>query len=627
MKQTLSHIFLKYSYSKTTSPTNLREHLSHKHEIELASTKTIDKHQRTLTDVFCNVVKKKIEPKDEKRVFSRRMALWFSRDLIPFSAVTGIGFQDFWRSLNIKYELPDETTLRRAALDDIYACLKKQVIEKLEDISTYVTIGIDSWTDGFRRITYNTASLHYIENHKMLSIVLKTGPFPPPHNAITYKVYFEKLVDEYKLRNKTIKLITDGASTMKAFAKSTNLKRYGCLAHSVNRLIQHDLMASKDPAVKPLKDLIVKLRNIQKKLVFKGEELRKIYREDKQKQLQLSIDFEELQAAVTADGQIQPVDFDESDSRTDPVSTFGDLRAASIVRWCCTYKLAKFCMDHLGTIKKYFQEKEEFDYVLKADEVEILSGLIELLEIFTTFTRIIQGDKYPTINFHVLFYTTIEDKLLTMLSLNENEVVLGAAEILYEHLEKRMGLFTESVAAAILDPMFQNLPMIDEWIDKHDTFETRLDLIEAVCKEMNIQFNEEPVNECQSSRNNIPNKSDQTTDENSNLIRSLVQKYTQDSRNVRATSLNSDLKSELQRFRAINDHPNDLEKFWADNKICFPKLNVISEAIHGIPLTTAKEESSFSISGCLIRSRRASLAPERAERILFIHDNYNLFNV
>lgn len=52
-------------------------------------------------------------------------------------------------------------------------------------------------------------------------------------------------------------------------------------------------------------------------------------------------------------------------------------------------------MNPLGTIKKYFQEKELFDYILKVDEIEILSGLIELLEIFTTFTKIIQGDKYP----------------------------------------------------------------------------------------------------------------------------------------------------------------------------------------------------------------------------------------
>lgn len=211
------------------------------------------------------------------------------------------------------------------------------------------------------------------------------------------------------------------------------------------------------------------------------------------------------------------------------------------------------------------------------------------------------------------------------MALNENNVILKAAEVLYMNLDKRIGLFTESVAAAILDPMFQSLPMIDEWIKRHSAFETRLDVIEAVCNEMKIQFVERDVDE---TVVNAPvNPVGKKADENSNYILSLVQKYTEVRGNSQSMALNSDLKSELQRFRGIQDHPNNLMQFWKDNKSCYPKLSMVSNAIHGIPLSTAKEESSFSISGCLIRSRRASLAPERAERILFIHDNYNLFNV
>lgn len=98
---------------------------------------------------------------------------------------------------------------------------------------------------------------------------------------------------------------------MKVFAKLANLKRFNCLAHSINRLIQHDLMACKDPVLLPLKNLLLKLRSIQKRLIFKGEEL--------------SIDFEELQIAASADEQIQP--FERYDNQVDSQSTFGDLRA------------------------------------------------------------------------------------------------------------------------------------------------------------------------------------------------------------------------------------------------------------------------------------------------------------
>lgn len=152
--------------------------MSHKHKIELTVTKTIEKNQQTLSNVFFNLVKKKTEPKNEQFILARRFMLWYCRDLLPCSAISGPGFKDFWKYLNMKLLLPDESTLRRAALDDLYICLKKQLFDKLQNISEHGTIGIDSWTDNFKRITYNTASYHCIENNQVLTIVLKTGPFP-----------------------------------------------------------------------------------------------------------------------------------------------------------------------------------------------------------------------------------------------------------------------------------------------------------------------------------------------------------------------------------------------------------------------------------------------------------------
>lgn len=107
-----------------------------------------------------------------------------------------------------------------------------------------------------------------------------------------------------------------------------------------------------------------------------------------------------------------------------------------------------------------------------------------------------------------------------------------------------MDLFTESVAAAILDPMFQNLPLIDNnWIKYHNTFQTRLDVIEAVIiNEIEIEFNYNQSNEV------APVNSINTTpEENSNFILSLVQTFS-DTSNNGSMALNTDLKSELQRF-------------------------------------------------------------------------------
>lgn len=142
---------------------------------------------------------------------------------------------------------------------------------------------------------------------------------------MNFKKYFDKLLHEYGMQNKKLNLITDGPNTIKTFEKLTNLKRFNCVAHSINRLIQHDSMASKETTLMPLVNLIPKLRTIQKKLIFEGEELRRIHYDDKQKKLQLS-DFEELDDARNADEQIQAFGYSERDSN----SAFEDLATSSV---------------------------------------------------------------------------------------------------------------------------------------------------------------------------------------------------------------------------------------------------------------------------------------------------------
>lgn len=224
-------------------------------------------------------------------------------------------------------------------------------------------------------------------------MVLKTGSFPPPHTAVNLKMYFDSIISQFGLQNKKIKVITDGGNNMVAFVKLTKLKRFPCLAHKINRLIQHDLMESNEFEVQPLKDLVKKMRKIQEKLHYQVHELAKIERSDKQKQLQLIIDFEDLSEVLTADDN--QISIDELENS---VSMIG-IRSIGNTRWCCLHKLANRFMNHLGTIKKYFHDHDMFEYILKNNEVELLSGFIQLLEIFSNVTKIIEGDKYPTITY------------------------------------------------------------------------------------------------------------------------------------------------------------------------------------------------------------------------------------
>lgn len=87
------------------------------------------------------------------------------------------------------------------------------------------------------------------------------------------------------------------------------------------------------------------------------------------------------------------------------------------------------------------------------------------------------------------------------------------------------------------------------------------------------------------------------------------------------------LEEEITKFTHSAHTNEDVLEFWRKNNHLYPRLAIVAKAILAIPITSASAESSFSIAGCLIRSRRASLAPHRVEKVLFVHDNYNLFHL
>lgn len=118
----------------------------------------------------------------------------------------------------------------------------------------------------------------------------------------------------------------------------------------------------------------------------------------------------------------------------------------------------------IGIIRKAFEEMGKYEYILDVNELALLEGMIELLDVFNVFTIYVQGDKYPTMNTMVLFYAEIEDRLKKIKLFNTNDVIDNAADILLENLPKRFDLKNDYIAAALIDPRIQHLEIVKRWI-------------------------------------------------------------------------------------------------------------------------------------------------------------------
>lgn len=99
------------------------------------------------------------------------------------------------------------------------------------------------------------------------------------------------------------------------------------------------------------------------------------------------------------------------------------------------------------------------------------------------------------------------------------------------------------------------------------------------------------------------------------------------SRNGSSGDPPSCLEDEVTNFLQSAHGCNEVLEFWKKSEHLYPRLAIVAKSVLAIPITSACSESAFSVAGCLIRSRRASIAPHRVEKVLFVHDNYDLFHL
>lgn len=140
---------------------------------------------------------------------------------------------------------------------------------------------------------------------------------------------------------------------------------------------------------------------------------------------------------------------------------------------------------------------------------------------------------------------------------------------------------------------------------------------------MNIPLPEQQCSTSVTVTASTEDASHQSADSNSkvsNHVSKLITKYATKSDTLNRSGT---IDSELVLFR--DEMETDALHFWKTYAHKYHNLACVAQVLLAIPIANAKAEGNFSIAGCLIRKERASLDPLRAEKILFIHDNYDLF--
>lgn len=83
--------------------------------------------------------------------------------------------------------------------------------------------------------------------------------------------------------------------------------------------------------------------------------------------------------------------------------------------------------------------------------------------------------------------------------------------------------------------------------------------------------------------------------------------------------------SEMNRFLSADVNENETAMdFWRQKSTDFPILSQMAKIYLAISPGNVPVESMFSTAGYMLNSRRSSMAPYKADMVLFLHDNYDV---
>lgn len=322
--------------------------MQHVHKIHKLSV-SVDRKQRKLEEAFfydndrVNNASKKIKRSDEETfIMNRRFCIWLCRDLLPMKLVENRGFKDFWsytKDGSIR-KTPSRSTVSREALDDVFQCLKNRLIDCVSQSPKNGTIAFDGWMDRFHKHSYITYTYHYMDTNDwtMKNVVLKTTRFDHPHTGESLKQHYLEVAKEFGIDGKMLIAVTDGGSNVVKCLELLNVQRIGCVAHSCNRLIVHDLM--QNSLMSHLKPILSKLKSAQRKLSFKHQILKEKFDNDHQMKLlsmldDLSIAYEatrcEVQYVDTENLEQMELEFAKELKNSD--GDFHGLYSSNPIRW------------------------------------------------------------------------------------------------------------------------------------------------------------------------------------------------------------------------------------------------------------------------------------------------------
>jgi hypothetical protein len=318
------HISRVTKYGKMTATGSLANHLFINHNVDVrneqasTSAATVRRQLSIQQSLFAGKDRES-KPAETQFELSRDLCRMMCVDLMPFSTVSGRGFIAFCRKNLPSMTLPDESTLSRGALYDLYCALKVSVktdIQKALTDGGCLCLMFDGWTDRYHGRPYLGLRVAFVNPETWMAEVKTISvKVVSSHTGEELANHIRTELDDFGIqRDATIYSTHDGAKNMMKCSRLLEVEGIThCVAHSIHLLLTVDTLNKNTDAT----DLITKCKNIVTRLHFKGgilaDEAAKLT--DRIVMVDLLAKIEAAKLVLDADEQVALLPADDDDDK------------------------------------------------------------------------------------------------------------------------------------------------------------------------------------------------------------------------------------------------------------------------------------------------------------------------
>lgn len=424
--------------------------------------------------------------------------------------------------------------------------------------------------------------------------------------------------------------------------KTCNLGSYEhllCIGHGLHNLVAVDGIKRTET----IKVIVKKVREIVKALRYRTDEFDKLSKD----QTAVAEEMSDLSELFFRDDDEDDEDYYDDEDMDESFEEFGlrdnvnnsttpglhrtkTLKLDVKTRWHSVLIMIRSVLaQNRNVVNLMLHKTNHSDLILTSNDVQQLKELVDFLQHFQVITSIFSGDEYATLNFYLVFRSEVrsllESEPCDSADMKELKVNMLA------NLENRFPLSDTIVLASLLDPRFQNLLEVKNYL-----LASKCTAVEFLLNcSSNIFGNSNVSRETVTTVNN-DNHLPATGSVKPTYVDDLVERHSTLASVALASS--SLVKTVFERecylllSMGTKIKVTNVLDFWRDHQKLMPTLAAIAIQVYCIPATSTPSERNFSVAGLIVNSKRSQIHPDNVDKVIFLHNNYDylkerIFNV